>query len=658
MVRILGFGLLISCALALPAWSQTQRILKKLDDQSHAGLSHKRGPHLDVRVARAEDLVQTLRIYTGTYGDANFSLNRLEIVKISPKRALIPYYRLSPGFKKAYLQALWPNDTLKGGYWRHQVVYSGHETLWTLAQVFTGAGKNYRAIQKASGLKSENIKKGHRLKIPASILLDILSTAPVAEFPKPSEPIYAIQAELKEGETVVEERDQTPSVSAPGDPSTSRLEPEQKKEPAKPVDNAPSENQGKSADDIANLIKRVGLESSRGELSHGVDGQGRRFASYRLKQGEAIYSSVVVRFCGLVRADDVNRVAADLIKRNNIRDETDLPIGFSIRIPYDYLEPEFKAEDDPEFIAYIKNLEDVSRVSTDVRASNLEGVYLILDAGHGGRDPGAYFKTVWEDDYVYDIVCRIKQKLETETAATVYTTVLDPNVQYKVQNVTRFSRDHDEVILTKPRFSLNSTRVTTDGVNLRWILANHHYHQLVKKGIKPENVIFASFHADSLHRSLRGSMIYIPDSRNYPRRVSASAKFKKYREYKSNHFSFTAKEQLQAQARSLNFAKNFIGESKKQRIPIHKQKPIRTAIFRNPSSPFVPAVLKYNRIPTRCLIEVCNLNNSQDREQLTSARYRQKVADAFVASVYQTYGLSKENGFTSLSRGDATQAQR
>ncbi len=96
---------------------------------------------------------------------------------------------------------------------------------------------------------------------------------------------------------------------------------------------------------------------------------------------------------------------------------------------------------------------------------------------------------------------------------------------------------------------------------------------------------------------------------------------------------------LQSQARSMNFARNYITQSRKNKIPVHRQKPIRTVIFRNPTTPFVPAVLKYNRVPTRCLVEVCNLNNVRDRELLKNYRFRQKVADAFVASVYQTYGV-------------------
>ena len=91
---------------------------------------------------------------------------------------------------------------------------------------------------------------------------------------------------------------------------------------------------------------------------------------------------------------------------------------------------------------------------------------------------------------------------------------------------------------------------------------------------------------------------------------------------------------------------------RKKGLRIHKQKPIRTVIVRNKRSTFVPAVIKYNRIPTRCLIEVCNLNNSKDRARLQDPKYRQKVADAFVAAVFETYGEKRTASLSARSRSN------
>lgn len=655
--------------------AQNKQILKKMDEQSYAAISFKRGSYLDVRVDSEKELIPALKIYVGQLDQQRFSFKKRGVVKINSKRALVPFSQLSPGFQKSWLQKVWPDDVLKNGYLHHTVAYSGHETLWTLAELFTGNGQNYKGIKKASGLRSDQIGRGRKLKIPESMLRDILKPRPNMDFGKPKEPVFAAKAEVRET-AFLSESDPKPVVSAPGDPVASRNfgtdetpKTEAVKEPGPNNKtsgtisaNAPNSGEQKKPSPQVGEVKKPQNQEARSdkdilkllpperkELTYGEDSKG-RYAQYKLKAGEAIYSSVVVRFCGLVKANDVNRVAGDIIAHNGIKDETDLAIGHPIRIPYDLLEAEFKSENDPEFIAYLENLEDISQVSTRVLARDLEGVYIILDSGHGGRDPGARFGNVWEDDFVYDIICRIKKRLEVETSATVFTTVMDPSVQYKIQDVSRFSQDKDEFLLTSPRFPLNSTRVTTDGVNLRWLIANHRFHKLREKGVPEENVVFASFHADSLHRSLSGSMVYVPDARKYPKNVAPSRRFKKYREYQGSNFNTNHKMAQQAQAHSTNLARHFINESRDAKLPIHRQKPIRSVIFRNPTTPFVPAVLRYNRIPTRCLIEVCNLNNKKDRTRLKDSRYRQGVADAFVSALYKTYGQNQNASLVQSAR--------
>jgi len=92
-------------------------------------------------------------------------------------------------------------------------------------------------------------------------------------------------------------------------------------------------------------------------------------------------------------------------------------------------------------------------------------------------------------------------------------------------------------------------------------------------------------------------------------------------------------------------------------VRVHRAKPIRSLIYRNPTRPFVPAVIRFNRIPTRVLIEICNLNNPNDQNLLKRPDFRQKVADAFVAAVLHTYGnetsaSATQSGTSTSSRGD------
>ena len=77
-----------------------------------------------------------------------------------------------------------------------------------------------------------------------------------------------------------------------------------------------------------------------GDLSFGRDEQG-EYGAYRLKKGEAIYSSVVVRFTGLLDPDDVNQMASLVARRSGIEDVSSLAVGYQVKIPRDSILPEF-----------------------------------------------------------------------------------------------------------------------------------------------------------------------------------------------------------------------------------------------------------------------------------------------------------------------------
>ena len=123
-----------------------------------------------------------------------------------------------------------------------------------------------------------------------------------------------------------------------------------------------------------------------------------------------------------------------------------------------------------------------------------------------------------------------------------------------------------------------------------------------------------------------------------------------YEERSGNSFSFDQRMMREAQARSMAFADHFIDASRRNRIRVHHHKPVRSLIYRDPRHPFVPAVLRFNRVPTRVLIEVCNLNNRHDRDLLRDPDFRQQVADTFVHAVFRTYGLDARTEISSIPR--------
>jgi N-acetylmuramoyl-L-alanine amidase len=51
-------------------------------------------------------------------------------------------------------------------------------------------------------------------------------------------------------------------------------------------------------------------------------------------------------------------------------------------------------------------------------------------------------------------------------------------------------------------------------------------------------------------------------------------------------------------------------------------------------------VLRYNSVPSKMLLEVCNLNNDLDRKLLQTRAYRQHVAEAVLKGLLAYYGQS------------------
>jgi hypothetical protein len=68
---------------------------------------------------------------------------------------------------------------------------------------------------------------------------------------------------------------------------------------------------------------------------------GQRFASYQMQSGEALYSAVVMRFLGRSRHNDIVKAIGDLLALNHLREAREIAPGQSIRIPLDWVSPEF-----------------------------------------------------------------------------------------------------------------------------------------------------------------------------------------------------------------------------------------------------------------------------------------------------------------------------
>ncbi len=370
------------------------------------------------------------------------------------------------------------------------------------------------------------------------------------------------------------------------------------------------------------------------DLSFGEDSEG-EYALYRLKAGEALYSAVVVRFTGNVYADDVNALAREVATRSGIRDVTDIPIGYSVKIPLELVLPEFLPADHARRIEYEENRIASEDFGNLPRLSHLDGVTIILDAGHGGKDVGASKGAVWESLYVYDIMVRTKRLLEERTSATVIATTRDgPTFDTIPRDVLPFSRGH--AVLTTPSYQIEDSTV---GAHLRWYLANSVNRQALARHGDPTKVMFLSIHADSLHPSLRGAMVYVPAaslrSGSYGKSGHVYAKRREVRE--RPRVSFSSKDLRRSEGLSRELGNRLLSSFRSNGLPVHEYKPMRDRIIRGRRT-YVPAVLRYNSVLPEVLFEVCNLANSEDRRLIQTQAFRQKVAASLVEGILGFYG--------------------
>ena len=475
-------------------------------------------------------------------------------------RYRIPFAVLESGYQVQVLGSLFEDDRAVAEGWQHRVLSAnGHsrESLWNVAEWFTGQGENYRAIREKNRLTDDDLTPGQMILVPAHLLRPSLRSA----LP-PSSPYH---------------------------------------------------------------------------LEYSTDPKG-EFAIYRLKPGEALYSSVVVRFTGRVFAEDVNALAREVANRSGIGDVTDIPIGYEVKIPFSLLLPEYLPAGHPERQEYEQGLMASAQFSNVVTATRLNGVTVVLDAGHGGKDVGASVSGVWESLYVYDIMVRTMKILESGTAAKVIATTQDGKAHEVAQrDQLPYSKNHR--VLTTPNYQIEDSRV---GVHLRWYLSNSIYRQAVENGGESDKVVFVSIHADSLHSSLRGAMAYIPGAKYRTGTYGKSgAVYASRREVKERpQVSYSSRERIKSEGLSRELASNILGAFHDRGLAVHPDKPVREKVIRQRRA-WVPVVLRYNAIPAEVLLEVCNLANSQDRKLIQTARFRQQVAEAIVSGILSYYGQAE-----------------
>ncbi len=501
-------------------------------------------------------------------------------------RLRVPWTALRDEWKVAVLHALFPEDVAVPGGWQHRIAapWGGEpETLWEIAELFCGDGGRYRELRAANPDLPLFPALGAPVLVPSACLAPVLARE--VRLPAP-----------------------TPTAA----PSTTRR-----------VTDSPPPTAGPGPTPPPASGERVApLEYGVGE------------AVYRLQPGEALYSAVVVRFTGQLGAAEVNATAAELAKGSGIADVTDIPVGYPVRIPFDLLLPEYLPPGHPRRVEWEKEREELAAIQRVIRAADLAGIHVILDAGHGGGDTGAVVEGVWEATYVYDVMARVKQALERSSKATVWTTVSDSASATRPQDQDRLPKHRRHRLLVDPPYDLADSTV---GVHLRWVLSNAILARLRGERVEPERVVFLSIHADSLHPAVRGLMVYVPARSLRPARLSLPPGLPDCREVRAARpAKLSPTFRARAEALSSQLGRAIVSSAERFELPVHRYEPVRSRIIRGRSR-FVPAVLRYNQVPTAVLVEICNLNNAEDRSLLLTWKFREKLALAIAAGLAEAF---------------------
>ncbi len=375
------------------------------------------------------------------------------------------------------------------------------------------------------------------------------------------------------------------------------------------------------------------------ELVFQTDKEG-LYAEYTLLAGQTIYS-LVLKYTPRVTANEVMTASRLILSRSKLKDFHSIPANTILKIPADLISPQFLPPSDPRRIQFETTARESGQFKSHHVAQALQGVTVILDAGHGGVDPGAIgIGGIKEKEYVYDVMCRVKRILETETKAAVYVTIKDEEIGFEPRNTQNLSSGKNmERILTTPVYSIENSGIA---LNLRWILANYLFTNLHEAKTRNEQVVFTSFHADSLHSSAQGLMVYIPGADYYTGNLKKTDQvYLSRKEAKSgnNQVSHTRKDRLRAEGYSMGLAEQIKKQCAKAKIPMHSNQPIRKFVVRNKKC-WVPSILRYCKVPTRILVELANLQNSNDVKRIKDPEYRESLARMYVDALKEHFSGS------------------
>ncbi len=411
---------------------------------------------------------------------------------------------------------------------------------------------------------------------------------------------------------------------------------------------------------------------------------GRLYAKYKVRRNDTLYS-LLLRFTDRERAAELNRMAGLLLRINGIASEDRLKAGISLRIPIEWISEENRSADrgtakrtapstgpHPRPVPRILEpprppppkrdtaKKDIAKRDRPAKGRGADTLHVIVDAGHGGRDPGAVYgkrghkDRVYEHEVVNDVALRLLPLLKRR-GYKAYPTIEDPAHPRPVERLSTKAIGGERVRVHPP-YRISSANVA---VNMRIYLINSIYRQLTEKqGVDPSNVVLISIHGDALAPTLRGTMVYYPDKRLRVGEFQPRGRVYRIRsEGVPGRLFFRRNKNRVAEAMSREFGEVIVRTFKDRKLGVSRRRALRSYYYRE-GERTLPGVLRYSQVPTSVLVEVANLNNRADRLAMLKGFNRQRVAAGLAAALDNLRALRQKERRRELRRKQAQLASR
>lgn len=283
---------------------------------------------------------------------------------------------------------------------------------------------------------------------------------------------------------------------------------------------------------------------------------------------------------------------------------------------------------------------------------------VVLDIGHGGKDPGAVVKdvrtedgqvvTIYEHGMVFDVGARLFGLLSAHDDIAVLPTLTNEDGELLISQTAIPLPPSRSYLQTHPRADLAETPSTVS-VNLRWILANYELRRLRTQTDRGYRVVFVSLHMDEERYSSGGLSVYTPPGpyeNDFPERPDPYIRFFEAREWlRDMHL---APPGAQDADRSSELAREIVANFRRHRLRVSEQTTYRKTVAIS-GEPYVPAVIRYNAVETRALLELANLADPIDRQRVLDPLYRERMAWAIYEGILHVLRTERTEPDTTFS---------